>query len=160
MSVVCFHPESQVKPLSIMSAPGDLSAAFQTFLMQQATQMAQITQIVRAVVEQTHRKEHPKFLDEKNCRCVDEFDAKESSWTERRANLVAAVKANNLGLAEWMMHADANTDPVTKEATELADVDCLQLSAALYSRLLSLTSGPAFGLVESLTTMGCKLGGY
>ena len=133
-----------------MSAPDDFSASFQTFLMQQATQMAQMTQMVRAVVEQTHRKEHPKFLDERNFRRVDKFDAKESSWKEWRAHFVAAVKENNLRLAEWMMHAEANKDPITKEAMELADEDCLQLSAALYSRLLSLTSGPAFGLVESI----------
>ncbi len=91
------------------------------------------------------------FLDERYVRRVDKFNNKESSWKEWRAHFISSIREASSELSTWMSQAEGVGEPISAEKLLSIDDKCPSLSASLFNKLLSFTTGTSFALVESVS---------
>ena len=94
------------------------------------------------------KKEHlaNARLDERNFRRIKEFSNKREDWREWRMQFTSAVRESDTTFADYLWTIEKKLD----EEVDIANLSpaYTQLSAALYNRLIDVTSKEAFRIVE------------
>ena len=95
-------------------------------------------------------------LDECQFRRIACFTNKADAWKEWQIHFVSAVRETSMQLAEAMLRAEAETVPIDTRQMDPNWAEALYLSPALHTRLLSLTSGVSFQVVNATNANGLE----
>ena len=87
-------------------------------------------------------------LDERNFRNVPKYNNLRSGWKEWKRQFMAAVRECDVDFADFVWTFESWTDPV--DHIQHYNPTQIQLSTNMFSRLISLTTGTAFQIVESV----------
>ena len=87
-------------------------------------------------------------LDEKYFRNLKQFDNKKANWKEWRRHFLNAVRECDVGWADMVESLEKLDEPIDALLSYTPTQN--QLSTNLYNRLIALTTGVAFQIVESV----------
>ena len=95
----------------------------------------------------------PARLDERCFRRLEKFTNKRDEWREWKLHLLTAVRECDTDFAESLLKYEKLT-----ESIDLVDLNKWegQMTAILYSRLIQLTKGEAFAIVQATQGNGCE----
>ena len=98
-------------------------------------------------------------LDERHFRRLEKFDNKSESWKEWRTHFLTAVRESSPITAEVMEKTETEEIPIQADKVKEANpssIEAIDLRFSLHSRLVSLTTGVSFAVVESSGTCGLE----
>ena len=84
-------------------------------------------------------------LDDRNFKRIEKFSNKRDAWKEWKLHFMSCVRECDTSFGDYLWGIEKRQDEIcilTLDPTQT------QLAAALYSRLISVTSGEAFRMVE------------
>ena len=134
--------EEAAAPAATSSSEAPSIAQLMVFMMAQQKQMAEMMFTYRA--GGSHHLANAK-LDDRNFKRIEKFNNKRDSWKEWRLHFTTCVRECDTSFADYIWGIEKRTDEIcllTMDPTQS------QLAAALYSRLISVTTGEAFRMVE------------
>ena len=98
-------------------------------------------------------------IDERPFRRIQQFDNKSKSWKEWRVHFLAAVRESSPLTAQVIEMVELNEVPVQPDKVVEKDPsyqEAVGLRHSLHSRLVSLTTGVSFAIVESSGDCGLE----
>ena len=117
-----------------------------------ASQAAQMTKMVELMAAGQKSHNANVKLDAKNFSRIERFSNKREDWRQWRKYFMAAVRESDVDFANFLENVEKRKSEETTEGEEPATVFLnptqSQLAAVLHSRLESVTSGEAAGIVE------------
>ena len=124
------------------------------YMVQQHLQMAEMMKTFSA--DKSSGKEHMANarLDERNFRRIKDFSNKREDWKEWKMHFASSVRDCDTSFADYLWTTEKNMD-VEVDSVMLSPT-YTQLSAALYSRLITVTTKEAFRIVEMTGGNGCE----
>ena len=138
-------------------------------MQQQQAQQQQVADMLKVMLQMQTNNLPPvgsnvnvtsnKGLDEKHFRRINKFDNKGESWKEWRTHFMTAVRESSPIMAEVMEKAEASDYPIQDDEvlkTDSSYSGALDLKHVLYARLVSLTTGVSFAMVESSSGHGIE----
>ena len=136
-------------------------AAQQVHQQQMATMLSHLVQTQNASLPPTGgaREGATRSIDERPFRRLEKFDNKAESWKEWRVHFLTAVRESSPLTARCMEMAELTEVPVTSDLVVKEDAsyqEAVDLRHSLHSRLVSLTTGVSFAIVESSGDCGLE----
>ena len=152
-------PQQQAMPdagfdpdLEAPAAPSETPSIAQlmAFLVRQQTQMAEMM-----ITFKSSGRDHMANakLDDRNFKRIEKFNNKREAWTTWKMHFMTCVRECDTSFADFIWGLEKRADEIcllTLDPTQS------QLAAALYSRLISVTTGEAFRIVEMTRGNGCE----
>ena len=113
-------------------------AQLMAFLVRQQTQMAEMM-----IAFKSGGREHMANanVDDRNFRRIEKFTNKREAWKEWKMHFSSCVRGCDTSFADFLWGLEKRQDEIDLLSLDPAQS---QLTAALYSRLISVTTGEAF----------------
>ena len=94
-------------------------------------------------------------LDDRNFERIEKFANKRDAWKEWKLHFMTCVRECDTSFGDYLWGIEKRPDEICLMSMDPTQT---QLAAALYSRLISFTSGEAFRLVQMTKETVSKLG--